>query len=123
MRLYPKVKVIGQSFAGVKETAIPSQSMSLKEIIRRFVRRESLPIEKDGIYEERMGDLEKLANADITEKMERVEQLKSTIKKATKSYEEKNQSKKVTPESGKTTPTTEVEKDLSQSGSGTPVNS
>jgi len=94
MRLYRQVKVKGQSFDGVKETAIPSQSMSLKEIIRRFVRRESLPIEKNGIYEERMGDLEKLANADITEQMERVEQLKTTIKKAKKSYEEKNQSKK-----------------------------
>lgn len=66
--------------------------MSLNEIVRRFVKRESLPMSKEGLYEERFGDLEKLAKADLVEQMERVEQLKSQIaayKKRVKEDEER----------------------------------
>jgi len=59
LRLYPPVKVTGQSFKNVKRIVLPSQSMTLREIIKRFIRKESLPIEKDGIYEDRYEDLEK----------------------------------------------------------------
>lgn len=89
MRLYPKVIVIGQSFDGVKNNVIPSQSMGLKEIIRRFVRRESLPMEKDGIYEENMGDLEKLAKQDLVIQHERIEELKRNLAEGQRRHDEK----------------------------------
>lgn len=80
IRLYPPVQVIGKSFVGVKRQTVPNQSLSLREIVKRFVRRESLPISKDGVYESRFGDLEKLTHADITTKIERIEELKAQIK-------------------------------------------
>lgn len=79
IRLYPNVKVTGQSFRGVKRTVVPNQSMSLREILQRFVRRESLPIVHEGQYESRFGDLEKLNNEDITVKHERAQELKESI--------------------------------------------
>jgi len=84
MRLYPKVVVVGQSFVNVKSVVIPSQSMSLQEIINRFTRREALPIEKNGIYNEFAGDLEKMAREDITERHERAAEMKARIAKAEK---------------------------------------
>lgn len=109
MHLYPTVKVKGQSFNGVKEMTVPSQSMSLKEIIRRFVRRESLPISKEGFYSEQMGDLEKISNADITEQFERVEQLKQNIKTGQQRYEEKINSEKLASQKRETGETKTVE--------------
>lgn len=79
IRLYPKVVVKAQSFKGVPKIVVPNQSMSLQEILKRFIKRESLPVARQGVYEERFGDLEKLDKADITEKMDRIEQLKSDI--------------------------------------------
>lgn len=84
IRLYPPVKVAGQDFSKAKIVVVPQQSMTLKEIIKRFIRKESLPIEKEGIYEERMGDLEKLAKSDITYRMEKAESLDKVIKKRQK---------------------------------------
>lgn len=43
------------------------------------MRREPLPLLRDGVYEERFGDLEKLGKADIVEQMERVELIKAQI--------------------------------------------
>lgn len=55
--------------------------MSLQEILRRFVKRESLPQMKEGIYEDRYDyDLEKLAKADRTVQDEILDVLKSDIK-------------------------------------------
>lgn len=89
VRSYPRVKVPVQSFADCKRVTVPSQSLSLREIVRRFVRRESLPQTKDGLYEDRFGDLEKLSRADIVEKMDRVEQLKAQIDAFEKRQKEK----------------------------------
>jgi len=75
--LYPAVKVKGLSFKGQKRLVIPNQSMTLQEIIKRFTRRESLPIEHQGQYETRFGDLEKLKHEDITVRMERAEELRT----------------------------------------------
>lgn len=59
--------------------------MSLQEIIRRFVKRESLPMSKEGTYEDRYDyDLEKLAKADRTIQDEVVDDLKSQVKAADK---------------------------------------
>lgn len=60
-----------------KKQTVPNQSMSLMEIIKRFTRKESLPIEKPAVYEDRFGDLEKLSREDITVKRERAQQLKT----------------------------------------------
>lgn len=67
----------GQKFGKAKVFTIPSQSMTLKEILKRFVRNESLPIAREGVYEDRFEDLEKLSRKDITEQMEVVETLKA----------------------------------------------
>lgn len=79
LHLYPEVKIIRQSSKGRKLRTVPNQSLSLREIIRRFIRRESLPVHMEGVYEERFGDLEKMSKADIVEQMETVESLKSSI--------------------------------------------
>lgn len=88
IRLYPQVVVSKQSFKGTKVCTLPDQSITLKEIIKRFLRKEALPISKEGLYEDRMGDLEKLANEDITVQMERAQELKATLKKAQKQKED-----------------------------------
>lgn len=67
----------GQSFVGVKRSTVPKQSLSLREILKRYVRREPLPGTNDGIYEERFGDIEKISKADITVQMEKVDELKA----------------------------------------------
>jgi len=79
MRLYPNVPVAGQSFIDVKVVTVPNQSLSLREIIKRFIRNEALPLEKEGIYEERMGDLEKFAREDITVRHERAAAMKANV--------------------------------------------
>lgn len=82
--LYPKRPIKGQSFKGVKRQTLPNQSMSLQEIIKRFVKRESLPVVKDAVYEDRYDyDLEKLAKEDITVQHEVI----STLKERIKAYE------------------------------------
>lgn len=78
-RLYPDRQVIGQDFSDEKTVTIPDQSMSLKEILRRFVRRESLPVEHKGVYAEGFGDLEKMVNEDFVEQEERINELKKKV--------------------------------------------
>lgn len=94
LHLYPPVKVRGKSFKGVKVVSVPNQSMTLAEIIKRFKRRESLPVEKQGFYEDRMGDLEKMSREDITVQMERAADLKQKIKAAEKRMETKAKKQK-----------------------------
>lgn len=80
LKLYPTARrVVGQSFKGVERQTVPKQSLSLKEILRRFVRREELPMTKEGVYETRFGDLEKISRMDIVDQMDYVDHLKSKI--------------------------------------------
>jgi len=79
LRLYPNREVKGFDFTGCKVFTVPMQFMTLREIIKRFVRRESLPVEKEGVYQDRMGDLEKMARQDITYQMEHVDFYKKAI--------------------------------------------
>lgn len=84
-KLYPFArKFKGRSFKNSKIHTVPSQSMSLKEIIQRFIRRESLPVSKDAVYSTKIGDIEKLSRADITEQMERVQEIAANIEKGQK---------------------------------------
>lgn len=71
---------VQQSFAGVQSVVIPDQSMSLQEIIRRFIKKESLPIAMEGVYDDTYDyDLEKLAKADITVREEVIAELKVKV--------------------------------------------
>lgn len=79
IHLYRSQPIAKVSFAGVQRATVPNQSMSLREIIKRFVRREPLPLMREGIYEDRFGDLEKMKHDDIVVQMENVEELKSSI--------------------------------------------
>lgn len=95
LHLYVPKKTIGLSFKGVKKTVVPSQAMTLKEIIKRFIRHESLPVKKEGFYEDRMGDLEKMGNMDITEQLEIAGELKANIASGRKRMKEKEEAAKV----------------------------
>lgn len=66
MRLYPSRPIVGQDFSKCKVVTIPNQSMTLLQIIQRFVRKESLPVEHEGFYQEGAGDLEKQRREDLT---------------------------------------------------------
>lgn len=94
IKLYPKVEVKGLDFTGVKDTCVPNQSMSLDEIVRRYVRREPLNVNhNEAFYEERFGDLEKIAKGDLVEQeaaiiaiKAKMDALKSDIEKAHEKY-------------------------------------
>lgn len=79
----------GLSFVGVKRQTVPNQSLSLREIIKRFIRREPLPLSNDGVYEDRYTDLEKLSKADITVQHEYLRSVKSKIREFERGEEEK----------------------------------
>lgn len=98
VRLYPPVKVIGKSFKNSVRHTVPMQSMSLREIVKRFVRRESLPQFKEGMYEDRFGDLEKLKKEDLVVQYERLEELRSQLKAMKKRIEDKEQEAKAAAE-------------------------
>lgn len=61
----------GVDFSNCVKQTVPNQAMSLKEIINRFVRRQSVPVEHEGSYHDRFDtDLEKLSHykTDIIDK-------------------------------------------------------
>lgn len=89
LKTIPDYKRVSTSFTGVKRVTVPNQSMTLQEILQRFVRRESLPVMKEGTYQTGYGDLEKIQNMDITEKMEVVDKIKIFLKKGKKMEEER----------------------------------
>jgi len=66
-------------FNGVKRLTLPNQCMSLQEMLRRFVRREPLPVEKKGVYIETEYDLEKLAKEDRVHQDEVIEIMKQDV--------------------------------------------
>jgi len=76
---YPEVARRPQSFKKSRVYVIPNQSMTLQEIIRRFVKREPLPQQKEGIYNEGEYDLEKVAKADMVEQDIILEEVKKDV--------------------------------------------
>lgn len=89
----PEKKVRPKKTAPVSRV-IPNQSMTLQEIIKRFVRKESLPIMKEGTYNEDYEyDLEKLVHADITERHDVINHLKYLQQKAKQEYEKSERAK------------------------------
>lgn len=63
--------------------------MSLREMLRRFVRREPLPVEKEGVYIETEYDLEKIPHMDRTEQEEIHAEMKAKADKAKSKVEKK----------------------------------
>lgn len=89
----------GQDFSNVPDIVVPDQSLSLQEILDRFTRNESLPVDMGGEFGSEDFDnslnidLEKMARADLTEKAEyynALEELKKKFK-AQESEAEKRQ--------------------------------
>lgn len=80
VRGYRKVARRPRLFPGVKKLTLPDQAMSLQEMFRRFVRREPLPMEKNGTYVESKYDLEKVMHMDIHEKKEVLEEMREDTK-------------------------------------------
>lgn len=71
-----------------KKVVIPNQSMTLSEILRRFVKREPLPVSQEGIYHEGEYDLEKLAKEDFVVKDEVLDEVKKTVARRKKVAED-----------------------------------
>lgn len=102
IRLYPKQTIVGQSFAKVKKTVVPNQSLTLHQILKRFIKNEPLPVSKEGTYSDTQDiDLEKFYSEDITvrheileEQKERVKGMKAKIDDQNKSAMEKAKAKK-----------------------------
>lgn len=101
--LYPSnIEYVVKSYKGVKKVTVPSQSMSLREILIRFTRKESLPVEKEGVYETRFGDLEKLKHEDIVVQREKIDEIATAVSshnkrerdKAAKAAREKEEEEK-----------------------------
>jgi len=81
----PRVR---KTFEGVKRVTVPNQAMSLKEMLRRFIHREPLPVEKQGVYIESDYDLEKLVKEDRTEQEAIIEDMKKDVARKKKRVEE-----------------------------------
>lgn len=70
----------GEKYDGKKLT-VPDQSMSLKEILHRFVRNETVAVGREGVYVESEDDLEKVAHLDLVEKDEFIARQKEKQKR------------------------------------------
>lgn len=86
MHLYPVVKVDRQDFSKEKSITVPNQNLSLRDIILRFLRKETLPVDHEGTYQENLGDLEKLQHEDITVRKEKAAHIRSRLRAVEKHH-------------------------------------
>lgn len=95
LALFPSkaVKGKGQSFVGVKRVVIPNQSMTLHEILERFTRKEALPVMREGYYETRFGDIEKMSMAPIDVQRDYAENMKQFVKRNGERIKAENEEK------------------------------
>lgn len=85
---------VGADYSEIESIVVPDQSMSLEEILTRFVRGEQLPVgmetqEGDDSDSPLNVDLEKLANSDLVDKEEFVGKLKALQAEYNKQEKEK----------------------------------
>lgn len=87
---------LGEDYSNEVDQVVPDQSMSLDEILTRFVRGEALPVgmdvqEGDEDADPTLSnvDLEKLANSDLVDKAEFVDRLTELQKKYNDQEKEK----------------------------------
>lgn len=79
-----------------KPVTVPNQSMSLAEIIKRFTRGESLPVDhNEGTYETRFGDLDALKRMDVTERMDVLEDVREYSAKSKTLLDERDAAEKL----------------------------
>lgn len=81
---FPRPELPSKDWSQIERLTVPDQSLTLADIIDRFSRKEALPIGKQVSFNDEIEvdspfavDLEKLAKADIIDKMEYVEQWKT----------------------------------------------
>lgn len=91
--MYPKVPRVFKELSN-EVVVLPNQSMTLADIIKRFVRKESLPVAKEGIYHESEYDLEKVAKADLTERMDVLNEVREKVKRTKKKMDEADKVKR-----------------------------
>jgi len=90
---YPEVKSKGLDFSKETIVTVPNQAMTIQTIIERFTRGEKLPVLKEGTYSTKFGDIEKMANMDITEKEEKAAEFRDFVGRE-KDYLEKQKADK-----------------------------
>jgi len=77
--MYPKFQSKGLDFSKEKIVTVPNQAMTIQTIIERFTRGERLPVQHQGSYSTKFGDIEKLKHLDITEQEERANELRNFV--------------------------------------------
>jgi len=77
----------GTDFSKVKKQVVPNQAMTVREIMKRFMRNEPLAIAKEKFYHDGSFDLEKVAHADMVDRDEFIE-IQTRIQKRFKAQEE-----------------------------------
>jgi len=82
-------KYKGQDYSKEVKLTVPNQSMSLEEILGRFVRNEPLQIGKDVNYHESDDDLEKLARLDPVDKTAYIRKMQEVQDKFQKQEEKR----------------------------------
>lgn len=100
--VHPNVPRARRDFkTGIERTTVPDQSYSLKEMFVRFVRREALPVGREGFYADGEHDLEKLRTLDPVELAEMlpivradVEAKKAAVEAAQKAYSDGERAKR-----------------------------
>lgn len=67
----------GQDYSNEEVLTVPNQSMSLEEILNRFIRQEPLAIGKDVSYHESEDDLEKLQRLDPVDRQAYIKKMQA----------------------------------------------
>lgn len=71
-----KVRYKGQDFSKEEILTVPNQSLSLQEIIDRFIRNESVPVGFPTEFHESEDDIEKLRKMDPVDRAEYIKKMK-----------------------------------------------
>lgn len=81
----PRPRWKGLDFKDCPIVTVPNQSMTLKDILTRFIRKQSLPVQHEGSYHV-VGDtdLEKMAKADWVDQNEFLQRYKKYTKRMEK---------------------------------------
>lgn len=90
----PRTRYAGVSFKGVQSLTLPNDALTIRQIIKRFIRNQSLPIEKEGAYLDIGEDVEKIRTADFTEREEFLDRHKTKLNRIKKDLEDKEAASK-----------------------------
>lgn len=90
-------RTVTYDFSKSKVMTVPNQSLTLKDILKRFIRKEALPIEHQGFYETRFGDLGKVKDMDLTEQVDVIDNIKRYVSRASELLKERDKPTPVPP--------------------------